>query len=128
MFLTVYSCLTIASTRYGIGRHRADVSNEDFVVANKLLWIGEAFAVLSIAISKSSFAVTLLHLAFYRWHHVLLWTVIVTVNMAMWMCFITIFAECTPVEKLWQTDVGGNCWDPHIPIYGSCPPVCVFVL
>lgn len=124
--LALYAALTIASTKHGIGHHIETINPEDLVVAVKFLFIGEFFAIIAVAISKTSFAVTLLRLATAKWHRVLIWSVTVTVNLSMWLCAIIIFVQCSPSEKLWDTKVEGTCWDPHIQIDYAVFAGCMF--
>ncbi|AEO54629.1 hypothetical protein MYCTH_2297381 [Thermothelomyces thermophilus ATCC 42464] len=110
MLLALYVALTIASTRWGVGRHLDSVSLDDSIAAGRLLFVAEFFAILAVAVSKTSFAVTLLRFAFERWHRVFLWSVIVSVNMAMWSCAALLLAQCQPTEKLWDVELDGSCW------------------
>jgi hypothetical protein len=108
--------LTIASTHFALGRHIAEVPQDDLEIGLKLMYIGEFFAIIAVTISKTSFAVTLLRLATQAWHTYLLWFVIVTLNVVMWLCGLFEFIQCSPVEKLWDLDVPGTCWDSHIAV------------
>ncbi|KAL2158338.1 hypothetical protein VTH06DRAFT_4386 [Thermothelomyces fergusii] len=110
MLLATFAGLAIASTKYGVGRHLETVSWDDAVVAGRLLFLAEVFAILAIAISKTSFAVTLLRFALEQWHKALLWSVIVSVNVVMWSCAVLLLAQCRPTEKLWNTERDGSCW------------------
>ncbi|KAM5355043.1 hypothetical protein ACJ41O_001689 [Fusarium nematophilum] len=114
--LLLYAGLTVASTKYGIGRHIATIPPTDLVYGIKVLYIGEFFAVIAVAISKTSFVVTLLRLATQRWHRLLLWFIIITVNIVMWLCGLFSFIQCSPVEKLWDLSMEGTCWNPHVTV------------
>ncbi|KAL2198442.1 hypothetical protein P885DRAFT_32891 [Corynascus similis CBS 632.67] len=110
MFLAVYVSLAIAATRYGLGRHLDSVPSNDVAVAGRLLYVAEFFAILAVAVSKTSFAVTLLRFVLERWHKVLLWGVIASVNLAMWSCAVLLLAQCQPTRKLWNIVLDGSCW------------------
>ncbi|KAK4245594.1 hypothetical protein C7999DRAFT_16216 [Corynascus novoguineensis] len=110
MFLAIYVSLAIAATRYGLGRHLDSVPSDDVAVAGLLLFVAEFFAILAVAVSKSSFAVTLLRFALERWHKVLLWGVIASVNLVMWSCAVLLLAQCRPTRKLWNVVIDGSCW------------------
>lgn len=96
--------------------HLTDIPTDHLSVAIKLLYIGEFFAILAVAISKTSFAVTLLRLAVRPWHSYVIWFIIVSLNTIMLLCGIFQFVQCSPTEKLWNLDVSGACWDPRIQI------------
>ncbi len=101
---------------YGIGNHMADIPVNDFKAAVKILLAGEFFAIIAVAISKSSFAVTLLRLATRPWQRYALWYIIGSVNVVMWLCGLFQYIQCSPVNKLWDLEVSGTCWDPMIQV------------
>ncbi|KAH8896045.1 hypothetical protein GQ53DRAFT_623068, partial [Thozetella sp. PMI_491] len=104
--------LTCLATKYGLGVHIWDIV--DFAalpLANELLFIGEALVIWGIAFAKTSFCFTLLRLAVKRWHKIVIWFCIITVNVVMWMCALTFFVSCTPIAKKWDPSVPGTCWD-----------------
>ncbi|KAH6890675.1 hypothetical protein B0T10DRAFT_596850 [Thelonectria olida] len=117
--LLVYTILTIISTMYGLGRHIKEIPPEDFKKAIQLLLAGEVFAISAIAISKTSFAITLLRLATKSWQRYLLWYIILSLNIAMGMCCVIQYVQCSPVEVLWDPTVKGKCWDPNVQIHYS---------
>lgn len=106
--------MTHVATKYGLGYHYLDIPDGDLPYAQKYLTIGEFFAVLALQISKTSFAVTLLHLVTRKWQTIGLWAVIVSLNVVMGIDAIIIFASCHPIEKIWRSDVPGKCWRPEV--------------
>ncbi|KAK3381787.1 hypothetical protein B0H63DRAFT_561409 [Podospora didyma] len=114
VFLAIYAGVIVSATKYGIGRHYNVLSHEDTVRAHLLLGTADFFAITSIAISKSSFAVTLLRLAIHTWHRAFIWTIIVTVNLALWTTAIFIFTSCSPIERIWDPLVPGTCWNARM--------------
>jgi hypothetical protein len=94
-----------------MGGHIWELDYSKLPMGNEYLFIGEFFGIIGIAIAKTSFCVTLLRLAVHTWHKVLLWVCIVTVNLVMWICGLTFFVSCTPIEKKWNPMVPGTCWD-----------------
>ena len=115
--MTVFIALSIASTYYGMGTHVKDLRSVDFVYANKLITIGQFFALGSIAVAKSSFCVTLLRLSASTWQKWLLWTILVTTNLMLWLCGIFLFTACTPTAKKWDPSIPGKCWSYRAQIY-----------
>ncbi|KAH7146106.1 hypothetical protein EDB81DRAFT_842367 [Dactylonectria macrodidyma] len=114
--LVLYAALTTASCQKGIGMHLTDIPPDHLSEAIKLLYVGEFFAIVAVAVSKTSFAVTLLRLAERPWHSYVLWFIIVSLNSIMLLCGIFQFVQCSPTEKLWNLGVPGACWDPRINI------------
>jgi hypothetical protein len=99
------------STTYGLGTHFLEVDFNNMPRLNKFLFVGEFFGIIGIAIAKTSFCVTLLRLCTQMWHRVSVWVCIVTVNLVMWICALTFFIGCDPIEKKFDYSVQGTCWD-----------------
>ncbi|OAA59763.1 hypothetical protein SPI_05961 [Niveomyces insectorum RCEF 264] len=114
--LVAYAVLTITSTNYGIGLHISFISSGDLVTALRLLYVGRFLAVIALAISKTSFAVTLLHLAMTGWQRYALWFIIVSLNIVMWFSALSLFIQCNPVYKAWDLSAAGSCWNPQIQV------------
>jgi hypothetical protein len=112
----VYTALTTASCQFGIGQHLSEISPDDLPIGLKLLYIGRFFGIVAVTTSKTSFAVTLLRLAVKSWQRYVVWFIIVTLNVIMWLCAIFLFVQCSPVEKAWLLSVPGTCWDSRITI------------
>lgn len=85
----------------------------------KYMYLGELFALLAMPTGKTSFCVTLLRLTAVQWHKWFIWFIIVTINLTMWAVTVMTFAQCSPVEKLWDISIPGKCWDNRIVIYFS---------
>ena len=80
----------------------------------KYLFIGEFFSLIAIPTSKTSFAVTLLRLSTRGWQKWLLYFIIASMNIVMWLCGILLFAQCSPIEKNWNKDMPGSCWKSKV--------------
>lgn len=105
------------ATRYGLGQHMLELDFSKLPSLNKHLFIGEFFGIIGISLAKTSFCLTLLRLAVKRWHKVLIWTCIATVNGVMWPCGITFFVGCTPLAKKWDDSIPGTCIDAVPVVY-----------
>ncbi|KAK3303461.1 uncharacterized protein B0T15DRAFT_504680 [Chaetomium strumarium] len=119
IFLAAYVALSIASTNYGVGRHLETLGPDELTASGRLLYVGEFFAIIAVAVSKTSFVVTLFRFANERWHRILLWSVLATVNLVMWSCAALLLAQCQPAEKLWNSAVDGRCLPPRFYIFYS---------
>lgn len=67
---------------------------------------------IALAVGKSSFALTLLPIAKKAWQRNLLWFIIISLNLAVWICGFALFFQCSPVRKAWDSTVVGKCWSP----------------
>jgi hypothetical protein len=110
---------------FGFGKHSWDI-----VDWYNWLYVANITGVLSItaaAWSKTSFAITLLRFSDgrTRW---LVWFLIFTINLTLGLSAIFTYAQCSPVQKLWDSNVKGSCWPQHIIINynsfssGQCQP------
>ncbi|KAF5258939.1 hypothetical protein FOXYS1_10467 [Fusarium oxysporum] len=66
---------------------------------------------MATTISKTSFAITLYRIATNAWMKYFLIFIIVTINVSMNLVWIFGFAKCTPLERVWNHNVPGTCWD-----------------
>lgn len=90
----VFIIISIYSTKFGLGKH---LGNLDLTRLPRLLYllpIAQFFAVLSVAVSKTSFILTLLRLVNKTWHKVALWFMFVTVNASLLSISIVQFYQC----------------------------------
>lgn len=104
----------------------ADIHPDDLSFAIKVLYAGEFFAIIAVATSKTSFAITLLRLSPKPWQRYVLWFIIVSLNLAMWLCAMFQYLQCSPVNKLWDFTVPGKCWDPMVQIHYAMFAGCEF--
>lgn len=114
--LAAYAALIIISTNYGIGLHISLISDVDLVRALRLLYVARFIAVIALSISKTSFAVTLLHIVSIPWQRHALWFVITSLNVMMWVSALSLFLQCSPIEKAWDLNVNGACWSPMVQV------------
>jgi len=117
--MVAFLACTIVSTEHGFGQHFYDLLLLEAKIGLKWLYIGSIFAHAAIVTSKVAFAVTLLRLSTEPWHARFLWSVILMLSLSMGSCLVLEFAQCSPVEKLWDFTAPGRCWDPHTQIYYS---------
>ncbi|KAL9001776.1 MAG: hypothetical protein Q9188_005250 [Gyalolechia gomerana] len=111
----ICSGLVTADVHYGTGRHFATLDPVEKLMANKLNWIAQPFAIFSCGVGKISIAFLLLRImAKNKLRERFLYTLIallVTINA---ICVGFIFGQCSPARKLWNPSVPGSCLDPSI--------------
>jgi hypothetical protein len=94
----VYIIFSIYTTRFGLGEHLINVDLvNDLPKALYFLPISQFFAVLSVAVSKSSFILTLLRLVVQPWQKAALWFMLATINASMLSIAIVQFYQCGAV-------------------------------
>ncbi|KAK4159209.1 hypothetical protein QBC43DRAFT_327629 [Cladorrhinum sp. PSN259] len=90
----VFCILSIHTTKYGLGKH---LGTFDLALLPDLLYIlpiAQFFAVVSVAVSKSSFILTLLRLVTQPWQRASLWFMLVTINLSLFSISIVQFYQC----------------------------------
>ncbi|KAI0884105.1 uncharacterized protein GGS22DRAFT_189235 [Annulohypoxylon maeteangense] len=101
-FQALFVALMIASSIYGFGQHTKDISLDDIRVATKIELIGQLVVSLAMGLSKTSVAMFLMRIIITVWHRVVLWFWIVTMMTWSLLLAISCFAQCTPVESIWD--------------------------
>ncbi|OTB05616.1 hypothetical protein M426DRAFT_10365 [Hypoxylon sp. CI-4A] len=109
----VCSILVTINVTAGFGKHTEDViadhGTENLVPITLRETIVGFLLTLSIAWSKTSFAVMLLRIMQGKMK-TLLWVIIVTMNVFMTLGALSLFLQCSPVAKSWDEHIPGRCW------------------
>ncbi|KAI1409017.1 hypothetical protein F5Y13DRAFT_171333 [Hypoxylon sp. FL1857] len=107
------SVLVSIDVAKGFGKHTEDViaenGPENIVPISLNQTIVGFLMMLSATWSKTSFAVTLLRITNGK-IKTLLWMIIITMNVFMTVGALSLFLQCSPVEKSWDKDIPGTCW------------------
>ena len=107
---TAYVAFVSMATGYGLGQKRADIPPEDYIQAMKYEVIGQGICIFNLVTAKAAIAFFLLRIVFKIWHKVLIWICIITNTGLAVFGTIAVFIQCTPVEKVWNFMVPGECW------------------
>ncbi|KAI1344174.1 hypothetical protein F5Y15DRAFT_104494 [Xylariaceae sp. FL0016] len=119
VLISAWGCLLIATVvvtynvNIGFGQH---IYNVDPVLLPKVTLIGQVtlvFAVLGAVWSKTSWALTILPLS-QGWSRTMIWVILITANLSMYMSVVFNFVQCTPINKFWQPYIEGSCWRADI--------------
>lgn len=95
----------------GFGTHIWTISKENLKTINLNTIMVATFGIIATTTSKSSFALTLYRISPNAWMKYFLIFVIISVNISMNLVWIFGLAKCTPIEKVWDGEVPGTCWD-----------------
>ncbi|KAH6673959.1 hypothetical protein F5X68DRAFT_174655 [Plectosphaerella plurivora] len=95
----------------GFGTHMWTISKENLRTINLNTIMVATFGIIATTTSKSSFALTLYRISPNAWMKYFLIFVIISVNISMNLVWIFGLAKCTPIEKVWDGEVPGTCWD-----------------
>ncbi|GKT51114.1 satratoxin biosynthesis SC1 cluster protein 4 [Colletotrichum spaethianum] len=111
VFATAYSAIQIYETRNGEGHHIWDVSKNEAIAFHKLSMADLAAYSLSVFFTKVSILVFYLRFPLKRTIKIAVYVVMfatVAYSMAGALSWAYL---CTPMEKIWNTDLPGTCVD-----------------
>ncbi|KAK7942455.1 uncharacterized protein PG986_011568 [Apiospora aurea] len=114
ILLLSQTILSVYSVRLGSGEH---IWNIDPALSEALLMLQDittAPSVLAVAFSKASAGVSLLRLLPFRWQRVLTIFIITSIGMLMSAIIVLTCIQCVPIQKHWNFQLPGTCWDPDI--------------
>jgi len=114
LFLVAQTVGLSVAVHRGLGLHSWDI--KDWPSYLYVLNICGVLSIIAAALSKTSFAILLLHFS-QGWMRRFVWFIIITVNLFLGLSCIFIYAQCTPVAKLWDSRTPGTCWDNHVVEY-----------
>jgi hypothetical protein len=100
--------------RYGFGHHITEINPAEFTDMIKWLSLGSRPIVLAVALSKSSFALTLWRVSEGRAWRLLMVFIIVSMCALMSTNFIMLFCRCRPLAKQWDPKIPGDCFSGEI--------------
>ncbi|KAF2750939.1 hypothetical protein M011DRAFT_396454 [Sporormia fimetaria CBS 119925] len=114
-----YTALGHVAIESGVGQHMSEVSKDRvrYVKALRYFYLTATTNLFAMPLSKTSFCVTLLKVTETTWHRRAIWFVIITLNAT---CAVTVgvsYGQCTPVSKVWNSEVPGRCWSPRVLVY-----------
>lgn len=119
LLLVGFSGAAIHGVSYGLGQHDAHFEyNDNGQHLQLTVVIATTFSVVGAALSKTSFAITLLRLTKGIMHNIV-WFAIVTMNIVLVFNAVLQFIWCQPTWVAWNSGRGGNCWDRNILVYYS---------
>ncbi|KAK4164281.1 putative integral membrane protein [Cladorrhinum sp. PSN259] len=106
--LVTSAATTSACVALDYGKHVYDMAPENITPMRFVAVFAGFFSVFAAALSKTSFALTLVRLS-HGWLKGVIWIIIVTVNLVLWSAMISMWTKCTPVQKIWIDGVEGSC-------------------
>ncbi|KAI6085228.1 hypothetical protein F4821DRAFT_241433 [Hypoxylon rubiginosum] len=101
----LFTILMIVSSVYGFGQHNTDITAEDLRKAMEVELIGQFFISIAMGLSKVAVAAFLMRIIVARWHKIVLWFWIVTMMAWSLLLAISCFAQCAPVEAIWDARI-----------------------
>ncbi|KAA8634500.1 hypothetical protein SMACR_02018 [Sordaria macrospora] len=105
--------ITIATSK-GLGKHVQAIPEENLPAIGLIGNFIGTLSILASVWSKTSFALTLLHLLSGRWTKDLLWLGIATIHVFLIVNALFMWIRCSPAAKTWDVYMKGTCWDNQV--------------
>lgn len=108
--LMASTAVTTRQIHLGFGRHVGEIAPTNLGELGLLGQVTAFFSILGALWSKTSFAITMLRIT-DGWARYAVWSFMISSNVFMILSAIFTWTWCTPVQKIWNIDLAGSCWD-----------------
>ncbi|KAJ4266148.1 hypothetical protein NW762_004128 [Fusarium torreyae] len=115
ILLVTYGAIMEVAVQKGLGRHIEWVvinSPENAVPIALLGQVSQPFVVMSCALGKTSFSISLMRLAAQRFIHRFLWFIVITMLTLHILISLIIFVRCKDPRTTWNPAIVSKCWHP----------------
>lgn len=75
---------------------------DEAALAIKYEMIGQTFAVVGMAVAKTSLGFFLLRIVIEKWQRVLIWFAMASLSAVSALCAVIFWTQCTPVQKIFD--------------------------
>jgi hypothetical protein len=112
----IFTAFVTVSVHYGLGKHIYDITNpEDIIEIVKVNWESTVPGILASITARISIAILLVRLfgvkTWFRWY---IYIITASQTIVEILFIIAIWAQCKPVEAIWNPIVSHTCWNPII--------------
>lgn len=117
LILIAYGGIIEAAIQKGLGRHVEyilTVHPEHAVPLALLGQISQPFVVMSCALGKTSFSISLMRLAVQPFIHRFLWFIVISMLTLHILISIIVFVRCRDPRTTWNPAIVSECWDPNV--------------
>ncbi|KAI0128641.1 hypothetical protein BJ170DRAFT_693472 [Xylariales sp. AK1849] len=105
IFMLAFTIAFTISSIYGFGQHVSDLGKEDIKNATLVELCGQFMVAIAMGLSKTGVALFLMRIINTKWQKFILWGWIITIMFLSVFLAVSCFAQCYPVQSLWDTDV-----------------------
>ncbi|KAF4994213.1 hypothetical protein FDECE_13210 [Fusarium decemcellulare] len=102
ILMTVFAILTTVACVHGMGQHADQLEIPQIADAILYLLCAQSVVAMAIGMGKVTVAVFLLRIVTASWHRWFLWFCIASMMILSILLAVTVFAQCTPVESIWN--------------------------
>ncbi|KAL4736681.1 hypothetical protein BDV11DRAFT_211037 [Aspergillus similis] len=105
ILMVAFAGLCTASATYGMGVHASDLTIHQTTHGMLLLLAGQSVIALAMGISKCAVSAFLMRIVINKWHKMFLWFWNITIMALSVLLAISVFAQCTPVQSIWDSRI-----------------------
>ncbi len=110
-----FTILWVVYADVGGTRHLYYLSAPTIESALRINWISQTFCVLGLAFGKVSVGFLIMRIGVPNVRtRYLLYFFMISQFIMFSLAIVFVWAQCTPVTKLWQVEASGKCWNPQI--------------
>ncbi|KAL3474274.1 hypothetical protein BJX99DRAFT_271806 [Aspergillus californicus] len=117
--MVAFAALCTASATYGMGVHATELSADDTSHGMLLLLTGQSVVAVAMGVSKCAVATFLMRIVVNKWHKAFLWFWNITIMFLSILLAIVVFAQCTPVESIWDSRVTQESCPVNMPMVAT---------
>ncbi|KAL2856460.1 hypothetical protein BJY01DRAFT_242797 [Aspergillus pseudoustus] len=111
----INSILITISAHHGTGRHASALTESQVLQSTKFNWLSQGFHVMSTNWGKVSVGLFLLRIIHKAKRHApVMYGGLAFMTVVNAVCVYTIYGQCTPTARLWDSSIEGKCWDPVV--------------
>ncbi|KAM5349258.1 hypothetical protein ACJ41O_005765 [Fusarium nematophilum] len=117
VLLISYGGIIEAAVQHGLGRHLEWILinlPENTVTIGLLGQVSQPFVIMSCALGKTSFSISLMRLATQRVIHILLWFLVASMLILHILISFIVFVRCKDPRTTWNPTIVSECWDPNV--------------
>ncbi|KAL4907811.1 hypothetical protein BDW74DRAFT_189220 [Aspergillus multicolor] len=105
VLMVAFCALCTASATYGMGVHADLLSQHQNSHGMLLLLVGQTVISIAMGLSKCAVTAFLMRIVVNKWHKAFLWFWNITIMALSLLLAISVFAQCTPVQSIWDSRV-----------------------
>ncbi|KPM40835.1 hypothetical protein AK830_g5711 [Neonectria ditissima] len=102
VLILLYTVFVHIAATHGFGQPIFDLKTEDSARAVYYEMIGQTFAVIGMAVAKTSLGLFLLRIVVQLWHKIVIWIAMVSLMIVSIITAVIFWTQCVPAKKIYD--------------------------